>query len=628
MPLDKNNFNTINLFINSIRQLSNKENIPFNEQLHILIKNNSNNKNLIDEFNVFCNEVLDKAFLVKAFTDYGINSNRGFFPEIISRFKHKILPENSTNNELSNYINLIFYKAKDYLWLQKIDDKNWIEFGKLLNSQLLKTHSKKLVDQNQNAILILCNRLTSIGIDPYLVSKLPKADDNDSPFFELNHSVTLFVKKHIEIKGLEINDDELNSVWKCIYKCEQIFVDLQNKKDELGTSLHLTFIVQRAQQQIERIKLLLNIFIAKQQNQSNSLAISHLVTQLTIAEQTKNNLRSFIKQTTNLLAYRIVSHTSEKGEHYIGFNKKENKKLLYSSMGGGLVVVLLVFIKHFIHQIHASLFFEGILFGLNYGLGFVLMHLIHFTLATKQPSMTASFIASSINNGNNNIKPYDTFKQIITSQFISLIGNLVIVLPVCFIIAWISNYFYSNSVFDLQETKSQLYSNHPLYSASLVYAAIAGVLLSLSGVVIGYVDNKVIYSEIAERIIKHPKLRSVYSFEKRVKIAKFIEKNLGAIIGNLFLGFCLGFAGNWGKFIGIPFDIRHVTISSGNLGIALGSDSPFNLALVVTVFFGVILIGLVNIASSFLISFIIACRARNLSWKQSFKVLIGRKINT
>ena len=68
--------------------------------------------------------------------------------------------------------------------------------------------------------------------------------------------------------------------------------------------------------------------------------------------------------------------------------------------------------------------------------------------------MTASFIASSINNGNNNIKPYDTFKQIITSQFISLIGNLVIVLPVCFIIAWISNYFYGNSVFDLQETMS------------------------------------------------------------------------------------------------------------------------------------------------------------------------------
>ncbi len=609
-----------------IRLISKKNTPHFNNLLKNLITSNASNKNLIEELNSFCDEVLEQAFLVKAFTDYGINSNRGFFPEILSRFKHKILPENIAENELANFSNTLFNKSNDYLWLNKINDENWFEISKLLNSQLLKSHSKKLVEQNQNAILILCNRLTSIGIDPYLVSKLPKADDNDSPFFELNHSVTLFIKKHIEIKGLEINDDELNQVWSSINKCEQIFIDLQNKKDELGTSLHLTFIVQRAQQQIERIKLLLNIFVAKHQNKSNLLVISHLVTQLVTAEQTKNKLRPFIKQTTNLLAYRIVSHTSEKGEHYIGFNKKENKKLFYSSMGGGLIVVILVFIKHFIHQLHASLFFEGILFGLNYGLGFVLMHLMHFTLATKQPSMTASFIAGSINS-NNNVKPYDTFKQIITSQFTSLIGNLIIVLPVCFIVSWLSFYFYNHSVFNLQETSSQLYSNHPLYSASLIYAAIAGVLLSLSGVVIGYVDNKVVYSEVAERVIKHPKLLTLYSFDTRVKMAKFIEKNLGAIIGNLFLGFCLGFAGNFGKFIGIPFDIRHVTISSGNLGIALGSNSQLNLALVVTVFFGVILIGVVNIASSFLISFIIACRARNLSWKQSLKVLLGLKIN-
>lgn len=626
MSLLNHNYTAINSFIDKIRLISKKNTPHFNNLLKNLITSNASNKNLIEELNSFCDEVLEQAFLVKAFTDYGINSNRGFFPEILSRFKHKILPENIAENELANFSNTLFNKSNDYLWLNKINDENWFEISKLLNSQLLKSHSKKLVEQNQNAILILCNRLTSIGIDPYLVSKLPKADDNDSPFFELNHSVTLFIKKHIEIKGLEINDDELNQVWNSINKCEQIFIDLQNKKDELGTSLHLTFIVQRAQQQIERIKLLLNIFVAKHQNKSNLLVISHLVTQLVTAEQTKNKLRPFIKQTTNLLAYRIVSHTSEKGEHYIGYNKKENKKLFYSSMGGGLIVVILVFIKHFIHQLHASLFFEGILFGLNYGLGFVLMHLMHFTLATKQPSMTASFIAGSINS-NNNVKPYDTFKQIITSQFTSLIGNLIIVLPVCFIVSWLSFYFYNHSVFNLQETSSQLYSNHPLYSASLIYAAIAGVLLSLSGVVIGYVDNKVVYSEVAERVIKHPKLLTLYSFDTRVKMAKFIEKNLGAIIGNLFLGFCLGFAGNFGKFIGIPFDIRHVTISSGNLGIALGSNSQLNLALVVTVFFGVILIGVVNIASSFLISFIIACRARNLSWKQSLKVLLGLKIN-
>jgi site-specific recombinase len=82
-------------------------------------------------------------------------------------------------------------------------------------------------------------------------------------------------------------------------------------------------------------------------------------------------------------------------------------------------------------------------------------------------------------------------------------------------------------------------------------------------------------------------------------------------------------AGNIGKFIGIPFDIRHITISSGNFAIALGSDNAYKIDLIFTVFIGIILIGLINIASSFLISFIIACRSRSLSLKQSLKILVG-----
>ena len=251
------------------------------------------------------------------------------------------------------------------------------------------------------------------------------------------------------------------------------------------------------------------------------------------------------------------------------------------------------------------------------------MHLMHLTLATKQPAMTASYIAESIDNvSDSSKKPWMMFKQIIRSQFVSLIGNLVIVLPLCFLSAWALNHYLQYQVFDLETTQKQLYSNHPLYSASLVYACVTGVFLSLSGIVIGFIDNKVVYSEMAERIIKHPKLK-IYSDTKKQKIAAFTQRNLGGILGNLFLGFCLGMAGNIGKFIGIPFDIRHVTISAGNFGISMGSGNPYALDLVITVFVGVILIGLINIVSSFLISFILACRSRSLSLKQSLKILFG-----
>jgi site-specific recombinase len=615
--------NQIITFVDQIRVFSDAEVEEFNVKFKQLLIQKSVDDSFKLDLTEFCYLVLDNAFFVNAFTEYGINSNRGFFSEIASRLKHKILPSNLVENELSHFINFAFNKPNDYLWLEKINSSNWEFILDLIDFKLLSLHFKKLSQQLHNAIIILCHRLTTIGIDPYLVNKLPEIDDSNSPFFELNYKVSIFIEKHLSNKSLDIDQDELEIIWKSIAKVEELFNSIQKKKDEIGTSLHLAYLLQRAQQHISRIRLLLNLFATKQKT-NKILTISQLVTELVKAEKTKNRVRKFIEVNTNLLAHRIVTHTSEKGEHYIGFSKKENVKLFKSAMGGGLVVVLLVYIKHFIHHLHAPLFIEGFLFGLNYSAGFVFMYLAHLTLATKQPAMTAAFIADSIDGGNNfGSKPWMMFKQVIRSQFVSLIGNLVIVLPLCFLSAWFINYYFHHSVFNFTEAKTQMYSNHPLYSASLIYATITGVFLSLSGIVIGYFDNKVVYSEIAQRIIKHPKLIHKYSLEKRKKIAAFVEKNLGGIVGNIFLGFCLGMAGNIGKFIGIPFDIRHVTISSGNFAIAIGGEQAFKLDLIITVFLGVIYIGLINIASSFLISFIVACRSRSLSWKQSLKVLVG-----
>jgi len=623
MDFSNHNFSQIIAFVKQIRLISDKDDEQFNQLLKELIAEKSVNEFFKNELTDFCYLTLDNAFFVNAFTEYGINSNRGFFPEIASRVKHKILPSNLPDNELSYFIQFIFNKSDDYVWLEKINYSSWEELTNLIDGKQLSFHSQKLAYQIHNAIIILCHRLATIGIDPYLVSKWPEIDDSNSPFFELNHQVSLFVKKHLENKTLEIDQVELETIWQNMTNVESLFSSIQEKKDEIGTSLHSTYLLQRAQQHIGRIRLLLNLFVTKQRT-NKVLTIAQLITELVKAEQTKNGIRKFIKENTNLLAHRIVSHTSEKGEGYIGFSKQENIKLFKSAMGGGLVVVLLVYIKHFIHHLHAPLFIEGVLFGLNYSAGFVLMYLMHLTLATKQPAMTAAFIANSIDGGNNSgSKPWVMFKQVIRSQLVSLIGNLVTVLPLCFLSAWLINYYLHYSIFNFTESKTQMYSNHPIYSASLIYATITGVFLSLSGIVIGYFDNKVVYSEIALRIIKHPQLIKIYSLEKRKKFAAFIEKNLGGIVGNVFLGFSLGMAGNIGKFIGIPFDIRHVTISSGNFAIALGSDHAYKIDLVITVFVGVICIGLINIASSFLISFIVACRSRSLSWKQSLKVLIG-----
>lgn len=616
------NFASLTLFVSQARRISTADEGQLNAALRNMIDAKSRDPEFKKQLTEFISLMLEQAFFVNAFTDYGIQSSREFFAEAYSRIKHKLLPPNLPDNELSHFIAFLFPKKSDVEWLNKMDAANWANLLALVDEEQIRSHAGKISKQIYNAIIILCHRLTAIGIDPYLVHKMPEIDDNNSPFFQLNRQVGLFVKKHLDDQTLELDHDELMDVLNTIDRCEQIFADIQNQKDTLGTSLHLTFLLKRAQQHIDRIRLLLRLFITRQY--SNKIAVvSRLVKQLVRAEHSKNSVRKFFRENTSLLASRIVSHTSQKGEGYIGFSKKDNFKLFKSAMGGGLVVVFLVYIKYLIHSLHLSLFFEGVLFGLNYGLGFVLMHLLHYTLATKQPAMTASYIAENIGNEDAAVKPWQVFKQIIRSQFVSLFGNLVVVLPLCFASEWVMKHYFHFSIFTPLQANVQMYLNHPFYSGSLVFAAIAGVFLALSGVIIGYIDNKVVYSEVAERIIKHPNFDPNYRLGKRRRLAGFVEKNAGAIIGNLFLGFALGMAGNIGEFIGVPFDIRHVTISSGNFAIALGSGYVSGLPFILTVFAGVFLIGIINIASSFLISFALACRSHNLSLKRSLKILVG-----
>jgi site-specific recombinase len=616
------NFASLILFVSQARRIPSGNEAQFNVALRNMIDIRSRDEEFKKQLTEFTFLVLGEAFFVNAFTDYGIQSSREFFAEAYSRVNHKILPPNLPDNELSHFIVYLFPKKNDMEWLELVDMANWTNLLALINGGQVESHAGKISKQVYNAIIILCHRLTAIGIDPYLVRKMPEIDDNNSPFFHLNRQVGLFVKKHLDDKSLQLDHDELMDVVNTIDRCEQIFRDIQNQKDTLGTSLHLTFLLKRAQQHIDRIRLLLKLFITKQYTNKITV-ISRLVKELVKAEHTKNSVRRFFKENTSLLVSRIVSHTSQKGEGYIGFSKKDNLKLFKSAMGGGLVVVFLVYIKYLIHRLHLSLFFEGFLFGLNYGIGFVLMHLLHYTLATKQPAMTASYIAENIGNANVEVKPWQIFKQIIRSQFVSLFGNLVIVLPLCFLSEWVMKHYFHFSVFTPLQANVQMYLNHPFYSGSLVFAAIAGVFLALSGVIIGYIDNKVVYSEVAQRIIKHPNFDPNYRLGKRRKLAAFVEKNAGAILGNLFLGFALGMAGNIGEFIGVPFDIRHVTISSGNFAIAMGSGFVTGRYFILTVFAGVFMIGIINIASSFLISFVLACRSRSLSLKQSLKILVG-----
>lgn len=557
---------------------------------------------------------LRTVFYTHSLTDAGINSNLGFFPELRQRIKHRILPPVNEDNFFSHLITDAFFKKEDYAALEKLSDENWNRLFALVQDDAATV--KVLQSQLENAVIILTHRLVTIGIDPLIVKKIPATDDADSPFFKLNILVNKFVKEPQTVN--------VDSIFEQLQKCEGLFQFIKENRATLGISLQLTFLIRRAEQHIARIRLLLHIYVEKNSTQKNG-RIKELILTLVRSELYSTGIRYFISENTSLLANRIANQTSARGGDYIGFTKKENNKLLLSAMGGGLVVVFLVYIKHYIHRLQLPLLPEGILFGLNYGVGFVFMHFMHWTLATKQPAMTASYIAENIEQkglSKASRKELSTIlAQIMRSQFISLIGNLVVVLPLCFLSALLFVKLNWYHVFNEAEAQAYLKSNHPLFSGSLIFAVFTGVFLTLAGLLSGYYDNKIIFSNIPKRVLNHPLLKRIMPVAVLEKLVKIITTNSGAIIGNLALGMFLGLAGTLGKFIGVPFDIRHITISAGNFGLAVAQGYGFTHLFITLVFVGVITIGIINIISSFLFSFLIACRSRYLTNRQTWIIL-------
>ncbi|MEO8760887.1 MAG: hypothetical protein ABI448_08350, partial [Bacteroidia bacterium] len=389
-------YHNIAFFLKETRLLYKKNNAAFNAELSVLIGRKLQDTFFKEQLNKFFYDFLENAQFIRAFTNYGINSSLGFVREISSRIKHKILPPVFEETELSNYIKAVFPHDKNIDWLNEISLSNWELLFSGINKTDVVLHEKNFAWQMVRSIVVLTNRLVNIGLDPYFSQKLPPNENHHNHFLEFNLKINEFVAKHQEETSLGIDKNEVKELLLSLDKCESVFTYLRNNKDILGISLQLTFILERANQHIVRLKLLLNIYINEEVD-SQIVLITALLKTLVVAEFDRYSVTKFFKQNSNLLAYRIVSHTSEKGGNYIGFNKTENKKLFLSAMGGGLVVVFLVFIKNLIHHLpNLSLFGEGLLYGLNYSFGFILMHLMHLTLATKQPAMTASFIAKSI----------------------------------------------------------------------------------------------------------------------------------------------------------------------------------------------------------------------------------------
>ena len=372
-----------------------------------------------------------------ALTESGIISSRGFVQELIGKVKHKVLPALQLSNDFLYTISHVFYKKSDYIWVSGIDRELWKNFFELMGIHVNLTEAALSKQLNQ-ALQILSYRMVNLSMEKEVANRYKDFTDAIHPFIEQNRLVNLYIEKSSSL----LPDERqllLTNIQENLYNCRQSNQWVRDQRLQYGTSLAQTFVMVRREEQIDRMLIIIdaldggNVF-------NTTRFVDYFITVIR-NENKKNSLQEFLSTNLGLLAYQIAEHKGRKGEKYISSTRKDFMLLFRSAMGGGLIVSVVAVIKNFLTPLPLPIFWHGMAYGTNYAAGFVIMDGTNTTLATKQPAYTASAVASSLDVQKQGGRPdlrhlVITVAKVSRSQIASFAGNLLVVFPLTYLLAW------------------------------------------------------------------------------------------------------------------------------------------------------------------------------------------------
>ncbi|MCS6988345.1 MAG: site-specific recombinase [Chloroherpetonaceae bacterium] len=588
-------------------------------------------------FRAYLSHHIEKRNHVRLLTEKGASVSPSFFSEALLRVGEKILPPLRDPTDLADFLEECFSEPTDHLWVKAIPNATWLDLWQLLNRDGELPACVVFEISLMQSILVLSHRVSAMGLEPDLMKRVPPIERFPSPFITMDTEVGNYVElrqKRI-LNSSAVDDETLSAQYERAMRAIGETLDclewVRETQTSKGVSLRLVYLLHRIRRAVERMKILLRLISPFDMAKRAQIGVA-LFKELVRAVNLSRDLKEHFSENTSLLAYKIAEHTSATGERYITTTRREYWDFLVDAMGGGFIIAFTNWVKFLIAYLHAAPVASGVLYSLNYAGSFIAMQVFHFSLATKQPAMTASALARSLGDAGaserNLENAADLIVKISRSQFAAFLGNLSVVLPLAFALSWIWFFVSGSHIATEEKAFATIASFHPFKTLTIFYAAITGVILYLGSVVSGYFDNFVAIGQVCDRIREHRFLRKHVSAETLGKIGKHLERNLGGLMGNLFLGFALGMTPIIGQITGLPLDVRHVTIAGGGSTIAFAKiwDKLSALDIAITLF-GVFCVGFTNFLVSFSLSLALAISSRRVNFKQSRKLIaiVGKR---
>ncbi len=581
------------------------------ERLQRLIERLENDAELRTRAQAWWLALLDGVDGTTLLADHGFAQRPAFLSEFFNRLLQRVLPATPQTRDASELYTLLFPHDFDASWLGRLDAETESRLATALG--LGATGSRPWRAALEESIACCVSQICAIGYAPELRLRMDKSAQQLQTFREL---LVDFETLRRELQRRPLDAAALETAVQAFKErldaCRQAAAGVYAHLDEHGISVDVVFRLRQLRARVLRCRLLLDALLAP-----DAVGMGKLLAQLIQAGHNNRSLRDLIASNSSLLAAKMAERNAETGERYITRNRAEYADMLRKAAGGGALISVTTLMKFALLGLGLSAFWDGFAAGLNYTLCFVLVQLLHWTVATKQPAMTAPAMAAKLKDlqAPEAVGDFvDEVTHLVRSQVAAVIGNLALVVPGVLLLC--GAYWLAQGQAPLDADKA----DHVLQSLTLLgptafFAAFTGVLLFASSIIAGWTENWFVLQRMDSALRYHPRITALLGEARADRWATWLRHNISGLAANISLGFMLGLVPAFAAFFGLGLDVRHVTLSAGQLtaaAVTLGPD-VLKLPLFWWCVASVLVVGVLNLAVSFLLAFRLALRAHNVT---------------
>jgi site-specific recombinase len=570
--------------------------------------------------------------------DYGFAPRTAFMSELGHRLRRKVLPGTPETTDLAELFGLLLPTRFDVRWIKALDSATLQRLHGLLMPPAPGAGEAGSPPPARagfwqtalmDALMFCVSQVSATGFASEIRVRMSPAAQAARAFHELPSSFET-LRQAVELEGPRSPAalDAAARLRDQLDACRQAAYTVYSHLEAHGVSVGIVFRLRQLRERIVRIKELLDCLQSTQPER----AAAALLADLAQVGQDNRSVRALIASSSQITAAKVAERSAESGEHYITRNAAEYRQMLGKAAGGGAVLAFTTWAKFSLVVLGLSAFWGGLADGLNYALSFVLIQLLHLTVATKQPAVTAPAMVAKLKDIRQPgaVRRFvDEVAHLFRSQIASIVGNVGLVVPVVLLISLALQFGAGAPMISEDKAVHVLHDLH-LLGPTLLFAALTGVLLFASSIVAGWVENWFVYHKLDSAVRHNPRFTRVLGPVRAARWATFLRQNISGLSANVSLGLMLGLVPAFALFFGLGLEVRHVTLAAGQVAAAtaaLGLSVLAEPALWWAVA-GVALVGPINLTVSFYLAFRLALRAQAISEvnRQRIRAAIRQRI--